>query len=477
MTMLRYFAASLLLAACLHAQAQTASTPQTNTNTPSAASTLRTVHPDLPKTDIPFERLLSQPYLAGSPPSDVRWAKDNHHIAFRWNPEGKRLRDIYVMDVPNGKPVRLTDGAKITRLARQDDERTEEQKKEEIQYDAGPGTLVWSPDSKTLLFGYRGDIFEVGVDGKTAPRRRTMLTEGVGQLDYSPDGRFISYTRGGNVYLMERQTGDIRQLTTVSKVGTAVSGYDWSPDGKKVELTGSLSVSAPTFATGAGLRGTHPSEDGERAILDAQDRTPPPDIYFTDVSNVANASPCQSHQEPRRLTVSQLPDFACVPLINPQEVTFAAADGKMLHGLLWLPADTQANTNSSVKHGAIVSIMYADSAKDRWGGLLQSYMASALNMVVLGVDFRSSWGYGADFATGYYKSLGQVDADEAVAAANYLKSQSYVDGSRVGLWGWSYGGFLTEMVMFTRPGVFAAGVAVAPVTDWKHYNRGTRATG
>ena len=98
---------------------------------------VQTVHPDLPKTDIPFERLLSQPYLAGSPPSDVRWAKDNHHIAFRWNPAGNRLRDIYVMDVPNGKPVRLTDGAKIPRMARQDDERTAEQKRKKFSTTRG----------------------------------------------------------------------------------------------------------------------------------------------------------------------------------------------------------------------------------------------------------------------------------------------------------------------------------------------------
>lgn len=612
------------------------------------------VHTSFPKTTIPFERLLQQPYLTGSPPADVSWSKDGSRIAFRWNPEGYRLRDIYAMSVPDGKPIRLTDAAKIPRMARQDDDRTESQKKEEIQYDGGPGAPIWSPDGKDILFGYRGDIFEAAPTGKAPLRRRTFFTDGVSSLNYSPDGVFISYMHGGNIYLLDRSTGDVRQLTTVSKSGTSLTGYEWAPDsknllvtwsdfsgnktvvipdytkdtvevgsrsrgvvgqspnvqkvgivsisgdgiikwvdklapnfynygtdwsgdgrqvalsemgadfkswrlrvfdiaslkpvqlveekstrymndwrpvrwsrdgktmyfgsdrdgwrhiwkidalggapecvtpgnydvggfdraknsddliyesaeesplelrvfrlrpdGKKTEITGSLPVSAPTFATGGGLKGAHVSEDGKRVILDAQDRTHPPDIYFAEASG--------KPKEPRRLTVSQLPDFAKIKLVKPQEITFASPDGKTIHALLWLPPDMTPGR----KYGAFIDGMYADSAKNRWGGTLISFAAAELNMVVMQVDFRSSWGYGADFANGYYRSLGQVDADEAVAAANWLKAQTYVNPDRVGLWGWSYGGFLTEMVMFTRPGVFSVGVAVAPVTDWKHYN-------
>ena len=322
--------------------------------------------------------------------------------------------------------------------------------------------VKFSLDGKTIYYGSDQDgwrhVWQVGSHGGNAQ----VVTPGSYDV-----GGFDRPDKSANLF-----------VETTERSPLQLRSYCLTPDGKKVELTGSLPVSAPTFATGAGLRGTHPSEDGVRVILDAQDRTHPPDLYFADVSVLANAaprnsntSPSNARPEPKRLTVSQLPDFARVSLVKPQEITFMAPDGKTIHGLLWLPPSVKDNPNNgSQKHGAIVSNMYADSAKDRWAGLLQSYMAAQLNMVVLEVDFRSSWGYGADFATGYYKSLGQVDADEAVAAANYLKSQPYVDGARVGLWGWSYGGFLTEMVMFTRPGVFAAGVAVAPVTDWKHYN-------
>jgi dipeptidyl-peptidase-4 len=91
-------------------------------------------------------------------------------------------------------------------------------------------------------------------------------------------------------------------------------------------------------------------------------------------------------------------------------------------------------------------------------------------MVVLCMDFRGSWGYGGEFDTGYYRRMGLIDADEAVCAHNYLAGLGYVNSSRIGIWGWSYGGYLTCMTLLTKPGVFDTGVAVAPVTDWKSYN-------
>ena len=90
--------------------------------------------------------------------------------------------------------------------------------------------------------------------------------------------------------------------------------------------------------------------------------------------------------------------------------------------------------------------------------------------MILQVDLRGSWGYGGEFNTGYYKQLGVIDADELVSAKNYLVSLGYVRPDRCGLFGWSYGGFLTCMTLFTKPGVFDSSVAVASVTNWANYN-------
>ena len=95
----------------------------------------------------------------------------------------------------------------------------------------------------------------------------------------------------------------------------------------------------------------------------------------------------------------------------------------------------------------------------------------AQGYTVLEIDYRGSAGYGRDFRTAIYRHMGGPDLQSAVAALDYLATHHGIDRRRVGIFGRSYGGFLTLMALLTRPGVFAAGVAMAPVTDWAHYNQ------
>ena len=113
--------------------------------------------------------------------------------------------------------------------------------------------------------------------------------------------------------------------------------------------------------------------------------------------------------------------------------------------------------------------LYANSAKDNWSRILNHWMAQR-GTIIVNLDLRGSSGYGEAFARGYYHQMGIVDASECVLAAEYFKKEPYVDGRRMGLWGHSYGGFLTHMVLFRHPGVFKAGVAISPVNDWANYN-------
>jgi len=92
--------------------------------------------------------------------------------------------------------------------------------------------------------------------------------------------------------------------------------------------------------------------------------------------------------------------------------------------------------------------------------------------IVFDIDYRGSAGYGRDWRTGIYRHMGGKDLDDNVDAARWLVSQHGVDPKRIGLYGGSYGGFITLMAMFTQPDVFAAGAALRPVTDWAHYNHG-----
>ena len=91
---------------------------------------------------------------------------------------------------------------------------------------------------------------------------------------------------------------------------------------------------------------------------------------------------------------------------------------------------------------------------------------------VLDFDYRGSAGFGRDYRTDIARSMGIKDVDGAVAAAQYLVDAHGIDETRIGLYGVSYGGFMTLMAQFRYPGVFAAGISRAPVTDWAHYSDG-----
>ena len=92
--------------------------------------------------------------------------------------------------------------------------------------------------------------------------------------------------------------------------------------------------------------------------------------------------------------------------------------------------------------------------------------------VVLDPDYRASAGYGRDWRTAIYRHMGGKDLDDVVDGAKFLVDTQKVNPKRIGVYGGSYGGFITLMAMFTTPDVFAAGAALRPVTDWTHYNHG-----
>ena len=91
---------------------------------------------------------------------------------------------------------------------------------------------------------------------------------------------------------------------------------------------------------------------------------------------------------------------------------------------------------------------------------------------VIDIDYRASSGYGRDWRTGIYRWMGGKDLDDHVDAAKWLVEKYGIDPTRIGIYGGSYGGFMTLMALFTTPDVFKAGAALRPVTDWAHYNHG-----
>jgi len=174
--------------------------------------------------------------------------------------------------------------------------------------------------------------------------------------------------------------------------------------------------------------------------------------------------------EMKPLTDSTTPEFKSLHLPQPQLITFPDADGNLIYGDLYLPETTGGKRPAVLYiHGA----GYAQAVYKRWSSarLLHHYLAQH-GYVVLSIDYRGSAGYGRDCRTAIYRHMGGKDVDSAVAAVEYLVNNHNVDRKQIGLYGGSYGGFYTLMALFTHPGVFAAGVARVPVTDWAHYNHG-----
>lgn len=166
-------------------------------------------------------------------------------------------------------------------------------------------------------------------------------------------------------------------------------------------------------------------------------------------------------------------EFASYPWRDTKIFTIKARDGQEVYARLYEPkAGTKNNAAVIFVHGA----GYLQNVHYGWSSYFREYMFNNLladkGYTVIDIDYRGSAGYGRDWRTGIYRYMGGKDLDDEVDAAKYLVSQYGVDPKRIGMYGGSYGGFMTLMALFTQPEVFSSGAALRPVTDWAHYNHG-----
>lgn len=158
---------------------------------------------------------------------------------------------------------------------------------------------------------------------------------------------------------------------------------------------------------------------------------------------------------------------------DPEVITFPARDGAPVYARLYKPANPDPHKPAVLfVHGA----GYLQNAHKWWSSYFREYMFNNMladnGYFVMDIDYRGSAGYGRDWRTGIYRHMGGKDLDDNTDAARYLVKNFGVDPKHIGLYGGSYGGFITLMAMFNEPDVFAAGAALRPVTDWANYNHG-----
>jgi acetyl esterase/lipase len=300
-----------------------------------------------------------------------------------------------------------------------------------------------------------------------------------GCAGWLPDGRtvyFVSERDGwSHLYTVAQDGRDLRQLTSGE---WEVRGARVAPGGDRFHLTTSEgsrferhffhmplrggSRTRITAATGTHAATTSP--DGRRLAVVHGTANRPPELFIMD--NRAGAPM-------RQITTSPTAEWLAHPWIRPAIVHFTAGDGARVPARIYRPADVgAAPTGAAVifVHGA----GYLQNVHEGWSTYYREYMfhhlLAARGYTVLDIDFRASAGHGRDWRTAIHRRMGGLDLSDQLDGARYLVRHEGVDSARIGIYGGSYGGFITLMALFRHPGRFAAGAALRSVTDWAHYN-------
>jgi dipeptidyl aminopeptidase/acylaminoacyl peptidase len=241
-----------------------------------------------------------------------------------------------------------------------------------------------------------------------------------------------------------------------------VSPFDLHP--YRMEFDGAGRV---RMIDGDGRFDATPSPGGGRLAVVHSRSNRPPELFLAD-NRVG-----QRRADLDRITVSPTAEWQTFPWIEPEIVRFPAADGAQVPARIYRPGDVGAEPNGAAVifvHGA----GYTQNVHHGWASYYREYMfhhlLAASGYTVLDIDYRASEGYGRDWRTATYRWMGGKDLSDQVDGAAYVVRQEGVDADRIGIYGGSYGGFMTLMALFTEPDVFAAGAALRSVTDWAHYN-------
>jgi acetyl esterase/lipase len=175
----------------------------------------------------------------------------------------------------------------------------------------------------------------------------------------------------------------------------------------------------------------------------------------------------------RQITNATTEAFKAYAWRTPEVITFKAQDGTNVNARLYKPELAKANKAAILfVHGA----GYLQNAHNYWSSYHREYMfhnlLTDLGYTVLDIDYRGSDGYGRDFRTGIYRFMGGKDLSDQIDGKKYLVENLGINPEKVGMYGGSYGGFITLMALLTKPNEFKSGAALRSVTDWAHYNHG-----
>ncbi|MBB5340882.1 S9 family peptidase [Tunturiibacter gelidoferens] len=433
--------------------------------------------------------------------SSPAFTKDGKEIVFEQDKGGDELYDLYAVSVGGGEPKNLTNTDKTS--------------------ESGP---LFSKDGKWLAFGSKEKVessTNLAVMEWPAGTARLLTHEkdpkaSWDAVDWSPDGRYVYAVRqvgteDADVYRVEVKSGAAENLTAhTGKVLMLASAV--SPDGKTLLMTsnekggyanvalldvaskkrrwvtdtqweahaGGFSPRGDTFTyiLNADGRATINFVDGK--TLKASDRGVPAGLNTPGAGPTAfreDGSYLFSHQDSThapnlyllsaggtvtQVTHNESPVLTSATLPSSQLVTYKSFDGKMISALVWVPFNLKRDGTAPVvvmPHGGPT------------GQTLDSFSPRAILLVsrgyvVIAPNVRGSTGYGMEFQKANYKDLGGADLKDEIAGVDFLKATGFVDAKKVGIWGGSYGGFMTLMAIGKNPEMWAAAVDEYGILDW-----------
>jgi dipeptidyl aminopeptidase/acylaminoacyl peptidase len=351
---------------------------------------------------------------------------------------------------------------------------------------------VWSEDgTKAVLLARASDNKDrwiLALDPATGKTRALTNDHDDDWVD-GPGAFSVGWLKGDrDVYFQSERTGYSHLYTVPFEGGEpkALTSGKW----EVLQATLAKDKSKFFLTTNEGDPGEHhiyemSPEGGERIRLTSMPGShtvivSPDDRWMADVYSYTTKPPELYAAETRRgspekkLTISPAPEFSQYPWLDAPIETFPARDGATVRARLYKPANFKSGGPAVIfVHGA----GYLQNVHRWWSaGYYHEYLFHHLLMergyLVTDIDYRGSAGYGRDWRTAIYRHMGGKDLDDNVDAAHWMVTKYGVDPKRIGIYGGSYGGFITLMAMFTQPDVFAAGAALRPVTDWAHYNHG-----
>lgn len=356
----------------------------------------------------------------------------------------------------------------------------------------------WLPDGKTLAIQRESrdqrKLDLLFADVKTGQTRVVLTETSPTWIELNNELSFLSHSsefvwassRDGysHLYLYDFEGHLLRQLTAgawnVDDFRTrAIKGIDEKSRLVYFSATEKSPTERQFYSTSLDTQDPHRIErisqsDGLHSVVMARDvsfyvdsftsRTQPPQVSLHTADGKPLAQLLENRLDAQHPDAPYLADNSV-----PEFGTLSAADGQTLYYRVFKPL----HFDPAKRYPAIVDVYGGPGVQrvlDNWTGSSFTQILTRAGYLVFQLDNRGTASRGTAFQAPIHDKLGEVEVADQVQGARWLAAQGFVDPARIGVWGWSYGGYMTLMLMFKAPEVFRAGVAGAPVTDWSLYD-------